>query len=93
MVLRAFQVLSVALKKHELAISFDINKPIDQQLKETRKILTSLQFERHGKTFQVRRHTKKWLSYLRSLDAREAGASWSEVSILHPETQKIDQTG
>ncbi|SDP76595.1 hypothetical protein SAMN04488512_1395 [Sulfitobacter litoralis] len=88
-----FRYFPVALKKHELAINFDINKPIDQQVKEAREILISIQLERHGKALQVRRHTKKWLSYLRTLDAREAGASWSEISTLHPESQQTDQTG
>ncbi|MEM5521515.1 hypothetical protein [Sulfitobacter sp. AS59] len=88
-----FRYFPVALKKHELAINFDINKPIDQQVKVAREILISFQLERHGKALQVRRHTKKWLSYLRSLDAREAGASWSEISSLHPETQQTEQTG
>ena len=42
----------------------------------------------HGR----RRHPTKWLGYLHALDAREAGATWQEISALYPQTNQTEQT-
>lgn len=88
-----FRYFPIDLNRHEVAIKFDIDRPIGPQLEKARETLRSIQVKRHGKQIQVRQHVNKWLQYLRSLDAREAGASWSEISTLHSETQQTDQTG
>lgn len=58
------------LEPHEVAIIFDLNRPLESQLKLAREWVRGLQVSLHGKTLQTRRHPKKWLGYLRCLDAR-----------------------
>ena len=71
---------SVPLKKNEVAFRFDVDAPLEPQIKATRETLKELQKARNGKLVQIRRHPEKWLSYLRVLDARDAGATWSEIT-------------
>ena len=73
-------------------VDFDLNKPLEPQLKFAKQFLREAQVELHGKALQSRKQTAKWLGYLRTLDARESGASWSEISILHPHTVQTEQT-
>lgn len=80
------------LEKHHLVIAFSTDRPLAQQIKDAGEYLKGLQKYRHGKHFQKRRHTLKWRGYLRTLDAREAGASWAEISTLHPDTVQSEQT-
>ncbi|MGO4916551.1 hypothetical protein [Pseudogemmobacter sp. W21_MBD1_M6] len=81
------------LEQHQVAIKFDLDQPLEPQMKKVREVLRSQQKKIHGKLIQTRRHTTKWLQYLRSLDAREAGATWSEIAALHVETMQSEQTG
>jgi hypothetical protein len=76
----------------QIAVIFDINKPIEDQLQQARKVLEREQIQVHGKKITRRRNPKKWLGYLRTLDAREAGASWAEISLIHPHTAQTEQT-
>lgn len=76
----------------EVAVVFDLDKPIGPQLERLKDTLKDLQVMRHGKPLQKRRHPTKWLAYLRTLDAREAGASWAEIAELHPNTAQTEQT-
>ncbi|MBY6117839.1 hypothetical protein KUV64_01720 [Mameliella alba] len=71
---------AVPLKTSQVAIRFDINKPLEPQLKAASETLKGLQKKRQGKLVQTRRHPEKWLSYLRVLDARDAKATWSEIT-------------
>ncbi|MEP2137933.1 MAG: hypothetical protein ABJI41_00395 [Erythrobacter sp.] len=74
-------------------VDFDLNKPLEPQLKFAKQFLRKAQIELHGKPLQSRRHSTKWLGYLRTLDAREAGASWSEIAKLHPHKAETEQAG
>lgn len=84
--------LPVPLAPHEMAIAFDLNRPLEPQLAHARDILRRAQSDLHGKPLQKRRHPGKWLGYLRTLDAREDGASWAEIAALHPNTAQTEQT-
>jgi hypothetical protein len=76
----------------EMAVIFDLDKPLGPQLERLKKELTQRQISRHGVALQRRRHPVKWLGYLRTLDAREDGASWAEIAALHPNTAQTEQT-
>lgn len=82
----------MSLNKDEIAVGFNLNKPLGPQLKVATTNLKKLQSELHGKSVQRRRHPKKWLHYLRTLDARETHASWSEISEIHPNSAQTEQT-
>ena len=76
----------------EMAVIFDLDKPLGPQLKRLKNALTNRQIFRHGAALQKRGHTSKWLGYLRTLDARADGASWAEIAALHPNTAQTEQT-
>lgn len=76
----------------EMAVIFDLDKPIGPQLKQLKNELTVRQIFRHGAALQKRRHPVKWLGYLRTLDARDDGASWAEIAALHSNTAQTEQT-
>jgi len=84
--------LPVPLAPHEIALTFDLNRPLEPQLAHARDILRRSQSDLHGKPLQKRRHPGKWMGYLRTLDAREDGASWAEIAALHPKTAQTEQT-
>lgn len=76
--------VSVSLTPSDVAIKFDIDKPLGPQLDRAKAKLESIQKKFDITTTQKRRHPDKWLSYLRILDAKEAGATWSEmVDVLY----------
>lgn len=68
--------------KRKFAVIFDLDRPINSQIAEVKTILEKGQKAIHGKLISPRRHPKKWFTYLRVLDAREDGASWSEIADL-----------
>lgn len=70
----------VSIEKNEVAIVFDLSKPLAPQIKVAQANLTRLQADTHGKPLQKRRHPERWLGYIRTLDAREAGASWATIT-------------
>lgn len=82
----------VPIQRNEFAVVFDLERPLGPQLEVAKRNLKDLQTDRLGKAMQQRRHPKKWLAYLRTLDAREEGASWSEISALHQNTAGTEQT-
>lgn len=67
-------------------IDFDLSRALAPQLEMAREWLTDSQAERTGKKIQVRQHPDKWPGYLRVLDARADGASWSMVADILPPT-------
>lgn len=68
------------LAPHETVLIIDLDRPIEPQLAHARDMLRSAQSALHGKLLQKRRYPRKWLGYLRALDAREAGATWAEIT-------------
>jgi hypothetical protein len=82
-----------ALGDGEIAVVFDIDQPLREQIRGVEHLLQDQQSEKHGKRLQPqRRHPAKWLGYLRTLDARENGVSWTEVASFHQYTTKSAQT-
>lgn len=71
---------------------FDLDKPLEAQIKTATRAMRRSQKHLHGKLLQKRRHPKKWLGYLRTLDAREDGATWAEIATLHRNTAQTEQT-
>jgi type VI secretion system activator RovC-like protein len=62
-------------------IKFDLTASIDDQLERARQLLERAQKRKLGHLVQPsRKHPAKWLTYLRVLDARESGASLSEMA-------------
>jgi hypothetical protein len=88
----ALGCLPVPLAPHETALTFDLNRPLEPQLAHARDMLRRAQSDLHGRPLQKRRHPGKWLGYLRTLDAREDGASWADIAALHPNTAQTEQT-
>lgn len=74
-----------------LRADIDLSKPIEPQLETLRDWAKDLQASKLGKVLQKRRHPAKWLTYLRILDGREAGASWAELSCLLPLKNRTPQ--
>lgn len=84
---------SISPRIGQTAIVFNLDRPLQEQMKTARAALKKRQNARHdGKAIQQRRHPTKWIGYLRTLDAREAGASWAEISVIHPNTAQTEQT-
>ena len=81
----------VWIEDHEIAVLFSLSKPIAAQI-ETAKDHLELVCHERGIKKQKRRHTTKWLGYLRTLDAREAGASWKDIAAIHARTAGTEQT-
>lgn len=71
---------------------FDLDKPIEAQIAKARRSIELMQKHLHGHLVQRRKHPAKWLGYLRTLDARAAGAAWSEIAKLHVNTAQTEQT-
>lgn len=63
-----------------LGLGFSLDRPLEPQLANARGVLRA-HYEIRGKPMQRKRHPAKWLGYLRTLDAREAGASWREIAV------------
>lgn len=59
---------------------FDVSHSLEPQLERARKHLRAIQVERHGKALIARPRRSSWPLFLRALDARECGASWSEMA-------------
>lgn len=78
----------VPLEQHEAAVTFDLNGPLEPQLKKARAVLRKQQEKQHGKFVQKRHHREKWLDYLRTLDAVEEDAHWSQIAPLLQSTNQ-----
>jgi hypothetical protein len=76
-----------------VSVKFDLDRPIEQQLDAWRGMLLAWQQMRHGKIIRRRTHPNKWLRYLRVLDGREAGASWSAIAdaVFEPMVERTPQ--
>jgi hypothetical protein len=83
---------SMELGSNEVAVIFDLTKPLEPQIESARELVRSQQREALGKLTQSRRAPEKWLGYLRALDGRAAEASWRQIAGLYPNTAQKDQT-
>ncbi|MBL9050154.1 MAG: hypothetical protein JNK19_08595 [Tabrizicola sp.] len=76
-------------------LGFDLSQPIEPQLEIARNVLEFSQRQKLGQLVpkeKKRRHPRKWFGYLRTLDARAADATWSQIAKIHPNTAQTDQT-
>jgi hypothetical protein len=62
-------------------VIFDLTAPIGDQLEGARQLLEWQQQDKLGHAVRPgKKHPAKWLSYLRALDAKESGASLSQIA-------------
>jgi len=81
------------VKDGEFAVLFKLNAPLSDQLKQATLAVHAAQTERFGQLLQNRHHQKKWLSYLRALDAERAGATFVEIAKLDSTTSQTHHAG
>ncbi len=75
-----------------MAMVFNLDEPLAAQLESAKESLKTYQIIRSGKKLQTKRHPKKWLTYLRVIDAKADDASWSKIADILPNTlSKTDQ--
>ncbi len=82
-------------------MSFDLTRPVLPQLEDAKRLIEEETGRRFyddeldvpGAPMAPKIHVKKWLTYLRLLDAKAAGASLSEMSqvILAGTNTRADQ--
>src|SRR6185437_449222 len=60
-------------------ICFDLRKPLAPQLARAKDYLSRLQQELVGGVIDARHHKGKWALYLRTIDARDAAATWEQI--------------
>ncbi|MFC3447667.1 hypothetical protein ACFOLL_16995 [Falsochrobactrum ovis] len=85
-------LFNVSAGEGEVLVKFDIDKPLEPQLAAAKDNLLAYQKIKHGKKLQKRRHPQKWLLYLRLLDGREMGASWSQLEAILPSDASTPQS-
>jgi hypothetical protein len=81
----------IRLRPHDYAIKFDLNKPLNFQLKEAGEILKKNQKKLKGKKLQSRMNERNWLGYLRALDGREVGATWADLASVFFDDGTLDR--
>ncbi len=79
---------NVMLPAGRFVVRFDLTRPLAAQLEAAKSQLIYEQMAMFGKELGTKKHGKKWLLYLRVLDAWECGAHWSEIAAIMPETTK-----
>ena len=60
-------------------VAFDLSKPLAEQLRAAERTLEASQQELMGRVLKDRHHRRKWGSYLRALDARDAGQTFEQI--------------
>lgn len=78
------------LAEDDVVVVFSLNRPLKAQLRTAETALKDA-YALKNKPTQNRRHPAKWLGYLRTLDAKESGASWREIAAIHPHTAGTEQ--
>ncbi len=76
----------------EMGVAFNLNRPLKPQIEVAFEALRAEQVRRHGKALQNREHKGKRLTYLRVLDAREGGASWSQIARILEHKKQTEQS-
>jgi hypothetical protein len=81
----------ITLEDNQMAIVFNLDKPIAIQIERAKESLHNRQKKRHGSKLQKRQRSDLWLTYLRVLDARECGATWFQISSILVNTAGTEQ--
>ncbi len=69
--------------------AFDLNRPFEDQVSSVRRHFDVCQRERLGQDLKPKRqHKRKWLTYLRAIDARDQGATYGDL-FLELELSKL----
>ncbi len=76
----------VAFSPDQAVWVFDLDDDLGPQLAVAKKILHQIQSDRKGPRKLTKHRRGNWLIYLRVLDAREDGASLSQISMILPKT-------
>jgi hypothetical protein len=74
----------VEVEHNQYLIGFRLDRPLAPQLEAAKKRLEERQAFRYGGLVKRPRHPRKWPTYLRALDARDAGATLSEIASILP---------
>jgi hypothetical protein len=70
-------------------IAFDLTKPLTPQLEETKRVLEHQKVRRDLEAASPKPRQHGWANFLRVLDARDAGASLSQIAaVLWPDQEK-----
>jgi hypothetical protein len=91
-ILRALSTTNIDLEKNELGLIFRLDLPLGPQLETAKTQLAKAQLRTFDKPKQRRRSPTKWLEYLRTLDAREEGATWATIARIYPLKKGTEQT-
>ena len=81
----------VNVRSWEAAVVFNLDLPIGPQIKSAKSALETHQAQRPEAKKQERRHKDKWLTYLRVLDGRECGATWSKIAPILTAMARTEQ--
>jgi hypothetical protein len=87
---RSHDMTMIRLYERNVAVVIDLTAPIGKQLAGIRQLLEWQQRKKIGHLVRSgKKHAAKWLTYLRVLDARESGASLSQIAktVLKPEAR------
>lgn len=85
--------LEVPVSEGQAAFVFDLSKPLPTQVALANQWLELMQKQYQGEVKPRRKQERKWLGYLRALDARSEGASLADIASIFPDTAQTPQTG
>lgn len=78
--------IEISVEQHEAVFVFDLNKPINHQLRTAKRRIDEEQKALKGRQIQKRVRPDLWAIYLRVLDAREGEASWLDIVRILPKS-------
>lgn len=82
----------ISLDSSQVAVKFDLNKPLKPQLDQAAKTLKKRQKKLHGKSFESAKHYRdKWLGYLRAIDGKGLNTSWAEMAAVFGDDGTLDR--
>lgn len=78
-------VMRIDADDAHVLMRFDIGRPLAPQIEKAQEILMEVQIEKIGKKVSANFHQRNFFAYLRLLDGRHVGASWSQLSSVLPD--------
>jgi hypothetical protein len=90
---RSKQVAAADEEAHKEAIMFDLQRPLAPQLEAARDYLGQIQNQLYGTPVSPKNRFENWPLFLRTLDARECGATFEAIAqTLWPGSNKTLQS-
>jgi hypothetical protein len=80
------RIVPVSPTVDDIFVRFDLGQPIRSQLEQIGCLLEKLRAEAYGDEDATRMRRQLWPTYLRLLDAKDAGASLGEMTTILPAT-------